>query len=247
MMNIAYQSDIGRLREINQDFVGTFVNQLGFKFAVVADGVGGQAAGDVASAMAVLHLGNQWELTQINSVEQARQWLINQVKAENAAILEASERFRDLHGMATTLVSVMIFEDEILFANIGDSRGYVLHKTEFKQLTVDHSLVNELVLQGQISEEDAKLHPNRNVITRWLGGNDEAILDLTTYYAQPGDIIMLSTDGLTKYVSDEDITTILALDESLENKVTTLIDKANAAGGRDNITVLLIERKKEVK
>lgn len=246
MMNIAYQSDIGRYREVNQDFVGTFVNKLGYKFAVVADGVGGQAAGDVASAMAVLHLGNQWELSSIGSLAAAREWLINQVKAENAAILEASERFRDLRGMATTLVSVMIFNDEILFANIGDSRGYVLHNGEFKQLTIDHSLVNELILTGQISEEDAKLHPNRNVITRWLGVNDEAMLDMTTYRAKVGDIIMLSTDGLTKSVSDKEIKQLLQSKESLQDKVASLITQANEAGGRDNITVLLIAREAEV-
>lgn len=147
-MKIAYKSDIGKLRKTNQDFVGTFVNKLGYKFAVVADGVGGQVAGDVASAMAVLHLGNQWELSEIKTPLAAREWLNNQVKAENSAILEASERFHDLKGMATTLVTVMLFDDELVFANIGDSRGYILHNGEFKQLTVDHSLVNELVLTG---------------------------------------------------------------------------------------------------
>lgn len=245
-MKIAYKSDIGKLRKTNQDFVGTFINKLGYKFAVVADGVGGQAAGDVASAMAVLHLGNQWELSQIDTPLAAREWLINQVKAENSAILEASERFRDLKGMATTLVAVMLFDDELIFANIGDSRGYILHNGEFKQLTVDHSLVNELLMTGQISEEAAKLHPNRNVITRWLGVNDDAVLDVIKYHAQAGDVIMLSTDGLTKFVSDKQIALILQKKISLEERVDSLIKHANAAGGRDNITVLLIEREEEV-
>lgn len=245
-MKIAYKSDIGKLRKTNQDFVGTFVNKLGYKFAVVADGVGGQVAGDVASAMAVLHLGNQWELSEIKTPLAAREWLNNQVKAENSAILEASERFHDLKGMATTLVTVMLFDDELVFANIGDSRGYILHNGEFKQLTVDHSLVNELVLTGQISEEDAKLHPNRNVITRWLGVNDDAMLDIIKYHAQVGDVIMLSTDGLTKSVSDIEIASILQMPVSLEERVDELIKHANEAGGRDNITVLLIEREEEV-
>lgn len=246
-MKIAYQSDIGRNRKINQDFVGMFVNKLGYKLALVADGVGGQVAGDIASSMAVLHLGNQWELAKIKNINQAKNWLINQVKVENSVILDASKRFDDLKGMATTLVAVMIFESELLFANIGDSRGYVLHNGQFKQLTIDHSLVNELVLNGEISKEDAKLHPNRNVITRWLGTNNEAVVDMMEYTAQVGDMVMLTTDGLTKLVSDVEIIKILETKDSLDEKVESLINAANKAGGIDNITVLLIEREKGVK
>ncbi|QBO35276.1 Stp1/IreP family PP2C-type Ser/Thr phosphatase [Periweissella cryptocerci] len=246
-MKVAFQSDIGTIRETNQDFVGTFKNQKGYKFAVVADGVGGQAAGDVASTMAVLHLGNQWELTEIASSAEAKTWLMDQVLAENAAILEASQRFRDLQGMATTLVSAMIFEDEVLMANIGDSRGYLLHDGTFRQLTTDHSLVNQLVQEGKIAPEDARLHPDKNVITRWLGVNDEAVLDTSTYATYPGDIILLATDGLTNLVTDAQISVILMSQMTLEEKVEELILKANQAGGRDNITVLLMERGEEVR
>lgn len=245
-MEIAYKSDIGRTRGSNQDFVGTFVNKLGYRFAIVADGVGGRAAGDVASTMAGLHLGNKWELSEIKTIDEAREWLVNEVNIENGAILEASERFHDLKGMATTLVSAMILDNDILFANIGDSRGYVLHTGELVQVTVDHSFVNELVLNGQISAEDAKVHPNRNEITRWLGINQEALLDISTYRMQPNDVILLSTDGLTKFVSDEEIIKILTSNFSLDEQVTTLIAKANEAGGSDNITALLIRCEEEV-
>lgn len=246
-MKVAFQTDIGLRRQSNQDYVGTFKNKKGYTFAMVADGVGGQAAGDVASTMAVLHLGNQWELDDISTPKRAREWLLGQVKNENAAILAASQRFRDLQGMATTLVATMIFDDQLLMANIGDSRGYVLHKQELTQLTTDHSLVNELVKNGKIKPEDARLHPDKNIITRWLGLNDEALLDTYTYMIKPGDIIMLSTDGLTNFVTDSEIKDILSAELTLDKKVKNLVKKANKAGGRDNITVLLLERELEVK
>lgn len=246
-MKVAFQTDIGLRRQSNQDYVGTFINKKGYTFAMVADGVGGQAAGDVASTMAVMHIGNQWELGDISTPTKAKEWLLGQVKNENAAILAASQKFRDLEGMATTLVATMIFDEELLMANIGDSRGYILHKKELKQLTTDHSLVNELVKNGKIKPEDARLHPDKNIITRWLGVNDEALLDTYTYMIKPGDIIMLSTDGLTNFVTDSEIKTILSDKSSLDMKVKKLVKHANQAGGRDNITVLLMEREAEVK
>ncbi|HAT53938.1 MAG TPA: Stp1/IreP family PP2C-type Ser/Thr phosphatase [Lactobacillus sp.] len=245
-MEVAYLSDIGRQRENNQDYVGTFKNQAGLEFAIVADGIGGHQGGDVASTMAVSHMGSRFEDTSFRDPGTAAKWLSSEAQQENETIIEKARQYQDLSGMGTTIVAAIIFRSQFLLANIGDSRGYLLRHGQLAQLTEDHSLVNELVKLGQITEEDARTHPEKNIITRTLGINDEADIDINLYHAQPQDLVMLCSDGLTNMVTDVQIQSVLQQALTMQEKCQRLIDLANEAGGRDNITVLLISAEGEV-
>lgn len=244
-MKIACQSDIGKVRTKNEDSVGYFINQAGVVFAIVADGLGAYQGGEVASEMAVFHLGKAFEQTAFSQSANAISWLEEQINLENQKILLTAQQNQNLTGMATTLVVALIFQDEIILANLGDSRGYLLRDDQFVQLTEDHSLVNELVKLGEISKEQARNHPQKNKITRTLGIYDNPRLDVKFFEAQANDIVLLCSDGLTNMLADEEITAILLQETTLKQKVNKLIAAANTAGGKDNITVLLCQLTKE--
>lgn len=241
-MEVAYKTAIGKQRADNQDYVDVFTNQAGQHLALIADGIGGNQGGDVASAMAVSHLGHDFELTDWATTEAARSWISQQITAENRSIIEKSNQFADLNGMGTTLVAAVYFTDEVVIANIGDSRAYLLRDGTLRQLTEDHSLVNELVKRGEISRQAARHHPQKNVIIRSLGISSDANFDLNTYPLVVNDQLLLCTDGLTNMVDDQQITAVLLSDQSLDAKCDQLIDLANAAGGLDNITVLIVHQ-----
>ncbi|KRL83715.1 Stp1/IreP family PP2C-type Ser/Thr phosphatase [Ligilactobacillus apodemi] len=241
-MQIVYTSDVGKVRKVNEDRVGAFENKRGHILALVADGLGGHLGGEVASDMAVSHLGYLFEETSLDNVTDASEWLKGQVVVENDSILQRADQYQDLAGMGTTLVCALLFTDKAMISNIGDSRAYRLRDGNFEQITEDHSYVNELVKRGEISKEEAKHHPHKNIITRTLGISKQAKVDSQVVSLQQGDIFLLCSDGLTNMVDDLKIQTIL-VDEttSLENKCSELVDQANLAGGSDNITVLLIK------
>ena len=188
-MKIAYASDTGRMRAENQDYVSVFINQSGAQLAIVADGVGGQNGGDVAATMAVSHIGNQWQQSTIDTVETAKQWLIEQVNSENDTIVKTAQRYRTLNGMATTLVIAVILANQLIIANIGDSRAYVIRQRQMRQLTVDHNLANELLQEGAITEDEAVTHPGRHLITRQLGVTDDSKPDLFAINLYPDDYV----------------------------------------------------------
>lgn len=239
-MEVAFRTAIGKQRADNQDYVDVFTNQAGQHLALVADGIGGHQGGDVASAMAVSHLGHDFELTAWTTTAAASQWLSQQITMENHSIIEKSNQFADLNGMGTTLVAVVYFTDEVVIASIGDSRAYLLRDGQLRQLTEDHSLVNELVKRGEISRQAARHHPQKNVIIRLLGISNDANFDLNTYPLVLNDQLLLCTDGLTNMVDDQQIATVLESTQPLEAKCDQLIELANAAGGLDNISVLII-------
>lgn len=240
-MKIAYTSDVGQVRQVNEDRVATFKNKAGFSFAIVADGLGGHLGGEVASEMAVSHLGYLFEQTELSDATAAIKWLEDQVIVENNSILKRADQYQDLAGMGTTLVCAMIFADQIAISNIGDSRAYLLHAGEFEQITEDHSYVNELVKRGEISKEEAKHHPHKNIITRTLGVSKQAKIDSCILKLLPTDMYLLCSDGLTNMLDDEKIKQILELPElPLQAKAEKLVEQANLAGGSDNITVLII-------
>lgn len=240
-MQIAYTSDVGKERKVNEDRVAVFKNKSQATFAIVADGLGGHLGGEVASEMAVSHLGYLFEQTTLNDAISAITWLKAQVIVENTSILKRADQYHDLAGMGTTLVCALLFEDEYAIANIGDSRAYVWHEGSFKQLTEDHSYVNELVKRGEISKEEAKHHPHKNIITRTLGVSKQAQIDTKVYRKVAGDILLLCSDGLTNMLDDDQIKTILESGLPLEKRCDQLITQANLAGGTDNITALLIQ------
>ncbi|ANK64367.1 protein phosphatase [Loigolactobacillus backii] len=246
-MKFAYRTDVGQKRPNNEDYVSVYQNRSGVHFAIVADGMGGHLGGDVASAMAVLHIGYDFEQTTFKKVEPIVSWLVTELQKENQHILTKSQQYADLSGMGTTFVAVIYFQNEYIIANIGDSRAYLYRNGKLAQLTEDHSLVNELVKHGEISKEAAHHHPQKNIITRTLGVSAEADADVTVRQSQYGDYILLCSDGLTNMVSDDEITAVLASELSLQAKCDQLIKQANAAGGLDNITALLLFEDREVK
>ena len=244
-MKIAYASDTGRMRAENQDYVSVFINQSGAQLAIVADGVGGQNGGDVAATMAVSHIGNQWQQSTIDTVETAKQWLIEQVNNENDTIVKTAQRYRTLNGMATTLVIAVILANQLIIANIGDSRAYVIRQRQMRQLTVDHNLANELLQEGAITEDEAVTHPGRHLITRQLGVTDDSKPDLFAINLYPNDYVLMTTDGMPKHVGDEDILQTVLSANDIADAVTQLITKTNNAGGSDNVTVLIGHQESE--
>ena len=244
-MKIAYASDTGRMRAENQDYVSVFINQSGAQLAIVADGVGGQNGGDVAATMAVSHIGNQWQQSTIDTVETAKQWLIEQINNENDTIVKTAQRYRTLNGMATTLVIAVILANQLIIANIGDSRAYVIRQRQMRQLTVDHNLANELLQEGAITEDEAVTHPGRHLITRQLGVTDDSKPDLFAINLYPDDYVLMTTDGMPKHVSDENILQTVLSANDIADAVTKLITNTNNAGGSDNVTVLIGHQESE--
>lgn len=245
-MQIAYRTAIGKRRKDNEDSVGIFTNQQGVKLAIIADGIGGNQGGDVASEMAVTHIGHSFKLSNAKTIDETKDWLQKQISSENQDIRNRSEQFIDLKGMGTTVVLAVIFNQTVLIGNIGDSRGYLLRDHVFSQVTEDHSLVNELIKRGELSRQAARVHPKKNVITRSLG--IEKAVQIDTHYLEltDNDMLLLCSDGLTDMVNDDQIQAVLENEAALQDKCDQLVKLANDAGGLDNISVVLIDDRSEV-
>ncbi len=246
LIETAYASSIGKVRKSNQDFVQVFKNHADITLAIVCDGMGGHQGGDVASTMAVTHLGHNFKMTDFTNDDLAQKWLEVQLKSENETILKTADKFPDLNGMGTTIVLAFAFADTALIAHLGDSRAYNYSEGKFVQLTEDHSLVNELVKMRQITREQAKHHPQKNIITQALGVSSTIDPEFDEIKLGENDIILLCTDGLTNSLNDPQIQQILATKElSLKERCNKLISEANRLGGGDNITVCLIWNKED--
>ncbi|WP_283595745.1 Stp1/IreP family PP2C-type Ser/Thr phosphatase [Limosilactobacillus vaginalis] len=238
-MKVAYQTDIGHQRKENQDRVAKFTAPDGTLLVVVADGIGGSRSGDVAAQITVDHLGRQFQAASPNSSLEAIRWFAREVQLINDEILQKSTENPKYQGMGTTLVAAIIFDQAMVVANIGDSRGYVLHDNLLTQVTIDHSLVNELVKHGDITEEEARNYPQNNIITRAIGVSADARIEVNCFDLGAGDQILLCSDGLSKMITREQMMGVLKSDLSLTEKCSQLIKMANEAGGPDNITVLI--------
>jgi serine/threonine protein phosphatase PrpC len=221
-------SDLGRQRQGNED--SYFVRVPLF---VVADGMGGAQAGEVASEMAVAAF--ERGLPSGSAAE----GLVGMVEEANRSIHDRSRSDADYAGMGTTVTAAHVGEDEVTIAHVGDSRAYVLRDGELIRLTRDHSLVGELVARGKLTEEQAEAHPQRSVITRALGPEPRVQVDVDSFPARPEDVFLLCSDGLTSMVPEARVRAILEEAASLEAGGRELIAAANDAGGRDNITVIL--------
>lgn len=247
-MQIEYQSDVGRRRNTNQDYASVFTNQAGIKLAVLADGMGGHRAGDIASQMAVTNFGTAWENLSLSDDEKVAQWFIKTIQEENTRIYQRGQEQPEYNGMGTTIVAAALSEDQFTIAHVGDSRAYLIREDKIIQLTEDHSLVNELVKSGEITREMAANHPRKNVLTRSLGMPGTVEVDVTNHEWLPNDYLLLCSDGLTNMVPETKILEILETSDPLESKLSQLVAQANEAGGLDNITVLVIhfdEQKEE--
>lgn len=240
-MKIQYITDVGRRRQTNQDSAGVFVNQAGISLAVVADGMGGHQAGDVASQMLIDLLGENWQKNQLIDIDPVGEWLAEMIQKANDAIYQEGEAHPEKSGMGTTVVAAVLLNDQVLFANVGDSRLYVIKAGYIQQMTEDHSLVHELVKSGEISEEMAANHPRKNVLTRSVGTPNKVEIDIDTFTVAEKDVLLLCSDGLTNMVTDEQILTTIVAKPVLEEALHELVNIANDAGGADNITALLAE------
>ena len=238
-MKVAYQTDIGHQRKENQDRVAKFTAPDGTLLVVVTDGIGGSRSGDVAAQITVDHLGRQFQAASPNSSLEAIRWFAREVQLINDEILQKSTENPKYQGMGTTLVAAIIFDQAMVVANIGDSRGYVLHDNLLTQVTIDHSLVNELVKHGDITEQEARNYPQNNIITRAIGVSADARVEVNRFDLGAGDQILLCSDGLSKMITREQMMGVLESDLSLTEKCSQLIKMANEAGGPDNITVLI--------
>jgi PPM family protein phosphatase len=224
-VRVGARSDIGRARERNED--AYLIREPLF---AVADGMGGARGGDVASSLALEILRGDGPTELIETIKQA-----------NQRVLERAESDRDLRGMGTTLTAVVTEDAKAHVAHVGDSRAYLLRDGNLQQLTEDHTLVQRMVREGKITPEEARRHPQRSVITRALGVEGNLPVDELTLEMQPGDRLLLCTDGLTSMVQRERIEEILAGEDDPQAACDRLIDAANRAGGDDNVTVIVLD------
>lgn len=238
-MKLYAMTDVGRKREVNQDYVfatdkpvGPFPNLL-----VVADGMGGHKAGDFASKYTVKILHQELEAISLDKPEEI---LRNVVAVANHELIRAAQSDIKLEGMGTTLVVATIIGNTLYFANVGDSRLYLIGD-KIRQISKDHSLVEEMVRLGGIKAEEAKNHPDKNIITRAIGVKEDVEADIYEYRLKKGDIILMCTDGLSNMVEDEDMFDIVKGSRDIVEAVQMLIEKANSNGGRDNIGVVMAE------
>ncbi len=241
-MKAVFRTDRGKVRIHNEDQGGIFFKENPqMVFAVIADGMGGHRAGDVASEMAVSKLKEAWETElQSDTPNSIELFLEEQIKRVNHEIFEHSMAHEECEGMGTTLVGVICTDKTATIVNVGDSRCYLLNDSGFKQVTEDHSLVNELVRSGQISKEDAAHHPRKNVILRALGTENSVDVDIKTISFEEGDRLLLCSDGLSDKLSETEIETIITGNDSLDHIADTFIQKANENGGEDNITLVIL-------
>ena len=240
-MEVYFQSDIGKRRKSNQDYPATFTNQKNQLLALLADGMGGHQAGDIASRQAVEEIGIAWEATTIDDSEKAVQWFLQHIQQANQRIFEKGQSQPTLSGMGTTLEVVTLLDNHLALAHVGDSRIYLFREQRLIALTEDHSLVNALLKSGEITQEMAENHPRKNIITRSLGMPGSLEVDVAIHKIEDHDQLLLCSDGLTNMVSEPKIAQILLEAASLQDASQRLIEEANAKGGLDNITVLLID------
>lgn len=240
-MEISLITDIGQKRSNNQDYTNKYDNKAGLTLIVVADGMGGHLAGNIASEMAVTDLGKEWVNTDFTDLSQVRTWLLDIIQEENSKIYQLGQT-DDYRGMGTTIEAMVIVDDTAIFAHIGDSRIGLVRDGEYKLLTSDHSLVNALVQAGQITSEEALNHPQKNIITQSVGQEGSLEIDIDVHLFEPNDYLIINSDGLTNMVSNDDIVTVLSQEINLNAKNKELVDLANMNGGLDNITIVLIHK-----
>ncbi|MFC5631797.1 MULTISPECIES: Stp1/IreP family PP2C-type Ser/Thr phosphatase [Streptococcus] len=238
-MKIALQTDIGLKRSNNQDFINKYTNKNDITLIVLADGMGGHRAGNIASEMAVTDLGRSWVNTDFTELSHIRDWMFEAIEAENQKIYELGQT-EDYKGMGTTIEAVALLDNVAIFAHVGDSRVGLIRNGEYELLTSDHSLVNALVKAGQLTEEEAAVHPQKNIITQSVGQAAPLEIDVAVQLLEEGDYLLINSDGLTNLVSNQMIVEILSEETSLDVKAEALIEQANFEGGLDNITVALV-------
>lgn len=240
-MELGYKSDIGRVRTINQDSYLVLNNlNIGFKIFAVADGLGGHNAGEIASKILIDKIKTYFiKDTLLESSLLDETLIIEIIKEINGEIFQMASENVDLNGMGTTLTLVLLDNENIFIFHVGDSRTYIVNEKEILQLTQDHSLVEQLVMQGEITRQEADVHPNKNILTRAIGTDAQIEVDFYKYTLKQYDKILLCTDGLTNSLSNESIKNIIN-NNSCTHAVNILVEEANNQGGHDNVTVIVL-------
>lgn len=232
-------TDIGRKRKLNQDFVYSSDEAVGNlkNVYIVADGMGGHQAGDYASKCTVETMVREikgcFEQSPIRILSRA-------IRIANDQVRRKAREDESLYGMGTTVVAATVLGKYLQVANVGDSRLYIINE-EVRQITRDHSLVEEMVRMGGLDREAARNHPDKNIITRAIGARDTIEIDFFHEELKSGDLVLMCSDGLTNMLEDEEIGRILKTPGTIEERAERLIDAANQNGGRDNIAVILID------
>src|SRR5699024_10274055 len=227
----------------NEDSGGVFHNCSQQLMAVVADGMGGHRAGDVASQMAINLIRDQWEKQPVlKTPEDVETWMQETIQALNRSIYNEAMKHDAYMGMGTTLVVAICTQDFTTVGHIGDSRCYLLNDDGFKQMTEDHSLVNELGRTGQITKDEARHHPRKKVVLKALGTEADISADIDTFYWKEGDKLLLWSDGMSKKMAETELSEVMRADETIEKTAQNVIDLVKEGGGEDNISLVIIAR-----
>lgn len=240
-MKIQAFTDTGRVRDMNQDAFKTGFFKEGGAWAVVCDGMGGVSGGQVASEICVNEVSSHIEkgYRKSMSMKSVKNLLVSAITASNVKVFETANENKEYFGMGTTVVAVVILNGFAAVAHVGDSRAYFIND-DIRQITRDHSVVQYLIDTGRITKEAAKTHPDRNVITRAVGVNPEVDIDVDIIPINEGEIILICSDGLYEYVSENEMLDMIKNPDE-DEPAKKLLEMANEAGGKDNITVVTVE------
>ena len=241
-MEFSYLTDAGQVRDHNEDSVTVVKNAAGEILMAVADGMGGHKGGEIASSIAITHIGKRFtDSSRVGTKDEAINFLKEIVSEANMLLYKYTEDNPESVGMGTTIVMALLTDEFLLFGNIGDSSGFVIKDRKIYKITNDHTLVNLLVKSGEITEEEAKDHPRKNVLMRALGANISVEMDIFDV-ERDVNAILLCSDGLTNMLDEEQIEKVLDSDMDIDAKVQKLINKANNRGGTDNISVAYLQK-----
>ena len=236
-MEYSYLTDPGKVRDHNEDSVTIVKNESGEILMAVADGMGGHKGGEIASSIAITNIGGRFMKTStVGNKEDAIAFIQEIVSEANMNLYRYTTENPESMGMGTTIVLALLTKDFLLFGNIGDSSGFVVKENKLYKITSDHTLVNLLVKSGELTEEEAKNHPRKNVLMRALGANMTVEMDIFDVETDINGIFLCS-DGLTNMLDNEQIEKVLESDLSIDDKLKKLISKSNNRGGTDNISV----------
>ena len=236
-MNYSFITDPGKVRERNEDAVDICENSTGEKLLIVADGMGGHKDGQKASHIALELICDRFKnISSVGNLDDAINWIQSTVSEANVAIFKYVSEHPESKGMGTTIVLSILTPSFLLIGNIGDSSGYIYKNKKLHKITVDHTLVNLLVKSGELTKEEARNHPRKNVLMKALGSSTDVDMDIFNVELNI-DGIFLCSDGLTNMLEDEQIAKVLTEDLSLDEKLEKLVFKANNRGGNDNISI----------
>ena len=242
-MRIVAKTDKGNVRDSNQDAyaVGEFSDEV--VWSVVCDGMGGAAGGNIASALAVKVISDKINASYRNQMRDGsiKNMLDSALTAANIEVFDFAEAQPDLRGMGTTVVCAIVRDNQAYIVHAGDSRAYVINNGNIRQITTDHSMVQDLLLRGKITPEEAEHHPNKNIITRAVGVNKAIEIDFEQIDLEDDDTLLICTDGLSNYVSNDEMLELMS-DGKHYAFADRLVKKANENGGGDNITVVVISK-----